>query len=114
MFADEPGRFILAVLLIPFVVGILWLGWWFITNRSTVVTVDEERVTVRRGVFSKESIEVEIGSIRSVRVDQTFVDRIFNCGILKVFTAGDKPEIEQPGLPDPARLRTALRQAAGV
>ncbi|WMS41237.1 PH domain-containing protein [Acuticoccus sp. MNP-M23] len=111
MFADEPGKFILACLLIPFVVGIVWLAWWFITNRSTVVTVDDERVTVRRGIFSKENIEVEMTSIRTVRVDQTFVDRIFNCGILKVYTAGDNPDIVQGGLPDPVRLRTAMRQA---
>ncbi len=111
MFADEPGKFILACLLIPFVVGIVWLAWWYITNRSTIVTVDEERVTVRRGIFSKENIEVEMTSIRTVRVDQTFVDRIFNCGILKVYTAGDNPDIVQGGLPDPVRLRTAMRQA---
>jgi len=111
MFADEPGKFVLACLLIPFVVGIVWLAWWYISNRSTVVTVDEERVTVRRGIFSKENIEVEMTSIRTVRVDQSFVDRIFNCGILKVYTAGDNPDIVQGGLPDPVRLRTAMRQA---
>lgn len=114
MFADEPGKFILAVLLIPFGVGIVWLLWWFIVNRSTLVTVDEDRVTLRRGVFAKEHVEVEMGTIRTVRVDQTFVDRIFNCGILKVYTAGDQPDIEQRGLPDPNRLRTALRSARGV
>ncbi|RAI00044.1 hypothetical protein DLJ53_20180 [Acuticoccus sediminis] len=113
MFADEPGKFILACLLIPFVVGIVWLLVWYIVNRSTLVTVDDERVTLRRGVFNKESIEVEMSSIRTVRVDQTFVDRIFNCGILKVYTSGDAPDIDQGGLPDPDTLRTALRNARG-
>ncbi len=111
MFADEPGKFILACLLVPFVIGIFWLGWWYITNRSTIVTVDAERITLRRGIFNKESIEVQMPSIRAVRVDQTFVDRIFNCGILKVYTAGDNPDLEQGGLPDPDRLRAALRNA---
>jgi len=136
MFADEPGKVILswASVIVPIVIaviywdtgwvaypmfgisllGILAFLWWFITNRSIVLTVDEERITLRRGVFSKENIEIEISSIRTVRVDQTFVDRIFNCGILKVFTAGDKPDIVQDGLPDPARLRTALRSARAL
>lgn len=114
MFADEPGKFILACLLIPFVIGIVWLAWWYVVNRSTVVTVDEDRITLRRGVFSKEHVEVEMGTIRTVRVDQTLVDRIFNCGILKVFTAGDQPDIEQGGLPDPNRLRAALRSARAI
>ncbi|MEM8854440.1 MAG: PH domain-containing protein [Devosia sp.] len=113
MFADEPGRFILACLLVPLIIGIFWLGWWYLVNRSTVVTVDDERITLRRGIFSKENIEVEMRSIRTVRVDQSFVDRIFNCGILKVYTAGDVPDINQGGLPDPDRLRTSLRSARG-
>ncbi|WP_420391791.1 PH domain-containing protein [Acuticoccus sp.] len=111
MFADEPGRFILACLLVPLVIGIVWLVAWYIVNRSTLVTVGDDRISLRRGVFSKENIEVEMSMIRTVRVDQTFVDRIFNCGILKVYTAGDLPDIEQGGLPDPTRLRTVLRTA---
>lgn len=136
MFADEPGKVILSwlVVIVPLVVAFIywdtpWLAysmlalsalgiaaflWWFITNRSIVLTVDEERITLRRGIFSKENIEIEISSIRTVRVDQTFVDRIFNCGILKVYTAGDKPDLVQDGLPDPARLRTALRSARAL
>lgn len=114
MFADEPGKFLLACLLVPFVIGIFWLGWWFITNRSVVLTVDDERVTLRRGIFSKKSVEVEMTSIRTVRVDQSLVDRIFNCGHLKVYTSGDNPDLAQAGLPDPVRLRTVLRQARGV
>jgi uncharacterized membrane protein YdbT with pleckstrin-like domain len=136
MFADEPGKFIFTALLIivPLIVaviywevtwfayamlalalvGILTMAWWFITNRSIVVTIDEQRITLRRGILSKENIEIEISSIRSVRVDQTFVDRIFNCGILKVFTAGDRPDLVQDGLPDPTRLRAALRQARAL
>ena len=136
MFADEPGKFILSCLLVivPLIVaavywntpwllysmlviaavGALMFLWWTITNRSIVVTVDEDRITLRRGVFSKENIEVEISSIRTVRVDQTLVDRIFNCGILKVYTAGDDPDLMQDGLPDPARLREALRSARAI
>ena len=109
MFADEPGRFILACLLIPVVVGIVWLLVWYIRIKCTLLTVGDERVLLTRGVFAKERLEIELESIRTVRVDQTFVDRIFNCGILKIYTAGDNPELVQGGMPDPERLRSALR-----
>jgi len=109
MFADEPGLFILAVLLVPVGIGIVWLLVWWIRLRCTLLTVGDDRVRLSRGVFAKERIEVELESIRSVRIDQTFFDRIFNCGILKIYTAGDRPEIMQKGLPDPTRLRGALR-----
>ncbi|MEM7693283.1 MAG: PH domain-containing protein [Pseudomonadota bacterium] len=109
MFADEPGRFMLAVLLIPVVVGALWLVWWTIQTRCTRLTVGDERVILSRGVFAKERLEIELSSIRTVQIDQSFVDRIFNCGILKVYTAGDSPELQVGGMPDPERLRGALR-----
>lgn len=111
MFAADPWKFILACLLIPFLIGVVWLVWWFIANRSTVLLVDEERVSLRTGIFNRRYAEAEIGKIRSVRVDQTLVDRIFKCGYLKVYTSGDVPEIEQDGLPDVVRLSAALRQA---
>ncbi|MEM8854441.1 MAG: PH domain-containing protein [Pseudomonadota bacterium] len=109
MFADEPGKFVLAVLLIPIGVGIVWLVWWYITVRCTRLTVGHDRVLLSRGVFNKERMEIELESIRTVQIDQSFVDRVFNCGILKIYTAGDAPELVQPGLPDPARLRASLR-----
>ena len=109
MFADEPLWFVVAVLLVPTGIGVVWLAYWYIRNRCTVVTVTEERVQLSRGILAKERIEVELATVRTVRIDQTFIDRIFNVGILKVYTAGDNPEIMQKGLPDPASLRTALR-----
>jgi membrane protein YdbS with pleckstrin-like domain len=109
MFADEPLQFIIAVLLIPIGIGIIWLIYWYIKLRCTLDTIDDERVMLSRGILNKEKIEIELQSIRTVRVDQTFADRIFNCGILKIYTAGDQPELQQKGMPDPERLRNALR-----
>ena len=109
MFADEPLRFVIAVLLIPLGIGVVWLIWWYVKVRCTLLTVDDERVMLSRGIFSKENYEVDLASIRSVRIDQSFADRIFNCGVLKLYTAGDRPELTVSGMPDPERLRAALR-----
>jgi uncharacterized membrane protein YdbT with pleckstrin-like domain len=109
MFADEPLQFVIAVLLVPLGVGIIWLIIWYIQNRCTLVTVGEERILLSRGVFAKERIEIELSSIRTVEIDQSLIDRIFNVGILKIYTAGDDPELRAQGLPDPERLRSALR-----
>lgn len=109
MFADEPGYFILAVILVPVGVGIVWLLVWYIKTRATTLTVGDERVSLSRGVFAKERMEIELSSIRTVEIDQSFIDRIFNCGVLKIYTAGDRPELTVKGMPDPNRLRSALR-----
>jgi uncharacterized membrane protein YdbT with pleckstrin-like domain len=136
MFADEPGWFVVAVVVIaaglvgvgivyayvenpgpwlalsPLALSLAGVGWllvWYSKNRCTLVTVGDERILLSRGVFAKERVEVELSSIRTVEVEQTLVDRIFNVGILKIFTAGDKPELQQGGMPEPERLRSALR-----
>ena len=110
MFADEPLYFILSVLLIAaFGIGLVILAVWYIKNRTTVLTITDDRVTLEKGIFAKTRTDIELRSIRTVRIDQSFVDRIFNCGTLNIFTAGDNPELIQKGLPDPARLREALR-----
>ena len=109
MFADEPGKFLLATVLIPVGVGIVWLFVWWLRVRTTLLTVGDERVLLTRGIFNKERLEIELQSIRTVRIDQTFVDRIFNCGVLNIFTSGDRPELIVGGMPDPERLRSALR-----
>ncbi|MEM9224305.1 MAG: PH domain-containing protein [Pseudomonadota bacterium] len=128
MFCAQPVRFsgTVAVVVIAFILafsygwlyypglivsigGALTLGWWFIDNRFTEVTVTEERIIYKTGIFAKTHVEVERASLRTVRVDQTIIDRIFGCGLLKVFSAGDTPEFEQDGLPEVSRLREALR-----
>lgn len=109
MFADEPVQFIVAVLLIPLVIGIVWLAWWYLKHRTTTLTVADDRVTLSRGILSKERIEIELDRIRSVQIDQTLTDRLFDCGVVRIYTAGDRPEIEMRGMPDPERLRIALR-----
>ncbi|MEM6846548.1 MAG: PH domain-containing protein [Pseudomonadota bacterium] len=111
MFADEPGKFILMVLLIPVMVGVIWGIYWYVKNRCTRLIVNTDRVTLTRGILAREQLEVELDSIRTVEIDQTFFDRVFNCGILRIYTAGDRPELVVHGMPDPQRLRSALRSA---
>lgn len=110
MFADEPLYFILSVLAIAiFGLGLVILAIWYVNNRTTLLTVTDDRVMKEMGIFNKKRTEIDLKSIRTVKIDQSFVDRIFNCGILKIYTAGDQPELMVKGLPDPARLREALR-----
>jgi len=128
MFPAEPLRFALTsaigagALVLAFLVPWLFypalavaalalaaLGWWYIVNRTNVIIIDDNLIAHRKGVFNKSHVEIHVGSIRTVRVDQTLVDRIFGCGLLRVISAGDSPNIMQDGLPDVRRLREALR-----
>lgn len=105
MFKARPFSFILCVLLCAVGIGILILMVWYIKCKSTKLEIVEHEVVLERGLMSKERIELGIASIRSVRVYQSFLNRITGVGKITVFTAGDQPEFEVDGIPNPNRFR---------
>lgn len=106
MFKNNPIGFIVALLLIVvFGLGLLILLWWYLQTRSAKLTVTDTQIIYETGLLSKEHSEVSLSSIRSVRVKQSFFDRIFGVGTISVYTAGDQPEIVAKGMPDPNKVR---------
>ena len=83
---------------------------WYLKIKSTQVNVTNNEILVERGLLRKNRKELVIDKVRTVEVDQDFIDRIFGVGKIKVFTAGDLPEIEVEGLPDPNRIRELVKQ----
>ena len=109
MFRNNPLGFILAILLIPVAIGILILMVWYIKCRSTRVEIIGDDLILEQGLLSKNRTELNIPSVRTVNVYQSFFNRIFGVGKVAIYTAGDQPEIEVAGLPDPHRLRELVK-----
>ncbi|MFM1895215.1 MAG: hypothetical protein RLZZ385_289 [Pseudomonadota bacterium] len=109
MFKNNPLGFMLCILLVPaFGVGLLLLLYWYVQTRATRLTVNEKEIIFEKGLLSKEHAEVNISSVRTVKVRQTFFNRVFGVGTVEIFTAGDTPEIIAKGLPDPNRIRELI------
>ncbi|MEQ8515174.1 MAG: PH domain-containing protein [Chromatocurvus sp.] len=109
MFKNNPLGFILAVLLIAVGVGIIILLWWYLQTKASKLTVYEHEIMFEKGLLSKERSEVNISIVRTVRVKQSFFNRIFGVGTVEIFTAGDNPEIVARGMPDPNRIRELIK-----
>lgn len=109
MFKNNPLGFILAVLLIAVGVGIIILLWWYLQTKASKLTVFENEILFEKGLLSKERSEVSIATIRTVRVKQSFFNRIFGVGMVEIFTAGDNPEIVAKGMPDPNRISELIK-----
>jgi len=105
MFKANPLGFIGSILLIPLGIGIIILFWWWLSARNTIFTVDEQEVRLETGILNKEHSEISKSSIRTVKVRQSLLERMFGVGTVEIFTAGDQPEIVVKGLPDPHRIR---------
>jgi len=110
MFKNNPLGFLFAIILIPaFGLGILILLWWFLQCKSTKLTVTDNEILFEKGLLSKERSEVNISSIRTIRVKQSFFNRIFGVGTVEIFTAGDSAEFTAHGLPDPNQVRELIK-----
>lgn len=110
MFKNNPFGFIAGLLLIPvFGVGILILLWWYLQCKASKLTVKEHDILYETGLLSKSRAEFSISGIRTVRVNQSFFNRIFGVGTIQIYTAGDLPEIEAKGMPEPNQVRELIK-----
>jgi len=111
MFKNQPITFIVFVLLIFAGVGIIFLLIWYLKAKATKLTVTNSMITLERGLFSKEHSELYTDTIRTVKVKQSFFNRIFGVGSLQFYTAGDSPEVVVNGMPDPHKIREIIQSS---
>ncbi|MEX0618864.1 MAG: PH domain-containing protein [Pseudohongiellaceae bacterium] len=109
MFKNNPIGFVVSVLLVPVGVGILILMAWYLQTRASKLTVGEHEIVFEKGLLNKEHSELSISSVRTVKVKQSFFNRLFGVGSIEIYTAGDTPEIVAKGLPDPNKVRELVK-----
>lgn len=95
----------LFLLLLVSVVGVLAIGVWWVMHKGERLALSEREVLLERGLLAKQRTEVALSSIRSVRITQTFGQRLFDVGNVELFSAGDVAEIAIRNMPRPGRIR---------
>src|SRR5690554_2756292 len=108
MFRNNPLGFIIALVLVPVGIGVLILLWWYLTVKAEKLVVTQHDVIFEKGLLSKEHSEINIESIRTMKVRQNFFNRIFGTGEIELYTSGDAPEIIARGMPSPGRVRELI------
>ncbi len=100
-------HFVFFWLIIPPIVA------WF-RRASTVLRILPERITLERGLFSKCYQDYNPRDIRSIDVDQSFLQRLVGIGDLTVSTAATAEGAEQiKSIPDPKGVRDLILAQRG-
>lgn len=86
------------------------LIYWYLESIANKVTIDNKQLLYEQGIFSKDRTEIQLSSIRTVKIYQSFINRIFGVGTVSIFTSGDLPEVVLQGFPNPSLLRESLKQ----
>jgi len=88
------------------------LAWWVSTLSDRLKITDDEMLWTH-GLMNKQYTEISMGSVRTVRVTQSLLQRLMNAGDITVFTTGDLPELVVRGLPEPNRVRELVKARSG-
>lgn len=105
-----PGDgFWLVVCLIMFLVGAIVMGVWFLKTMSACLDVTTKRTTENHGLFSRATSEVLHDNIRNIAVKQSFIDRVFNVGVIEISSSGQSGvEITMKDIRDPHGVRETI------
>ncbi len=107
MFRNSPFWFSLYVM-VP-VIGWVVLFFWWLQDYNTKLTVSNERVTFRKGILSKNIKAIFLSDIRSVEIDQSFMQRIMSTGRIEISSAASsEAEIIIEGIPNAYSVKTII------
>lgn len=110
MFKSDPFAFLFFVLLIPIAVGILFLMVWYVRCKATKVELVGSELSLDEGILNKSHTELDVTTVRTVKVYQSFLNRIFGVGQVQIYTSGDFPEFTVKGIPRPHDLRNLIKE----
>jgi uncharacterized membrane protein YdbT with pleckstrin-like domain len=107
MFRNRPILFLIGLITGVGIVLIL-LPWWLLAS-NTRLTVTNERVTFKTGILAKNIREIFLSDIRSIEINQTFQQRIFNTGNVEISSAATADaEISISGIPNPYEVKRLI------
>lgn len=93
-----------------FGLGLLFFISAAIRYYTTELAVTNKRVIAKTGLISRQTIELNLSKIESIRVDQSILGRMFNFGSIIVAGAGN-PQAPVIGISQPMEFRKAFISA---
>jgi uncharacterized membrane protein YdbT with pleckstrin-like domain len=95
-------------LLVVLIGWMVYLDIQFIIWRSETLTITDQRVLYRRGVFGRFSRSTALARVQDVTTAQGLFGRIFNFGTVEVESAARDGAEVFDHVPDPAHFRNVL------
>jgi uncharacterized membrane protein YdbT with pleckstrin-like domain len=91
-------------------IGLFQLLRWWLASLMDQLEIHEHELVWTHGLLSKEYTEINMASVRTVRIEQSLFQRIVGAGDLEIYTAGDAPELTISGLPRPQEIRQYIKR----
>jgi uncharacterized membrane protein YdbT with pleckstrin-like domain len=82
---------------------------WYVPTRFERLGITDDALIYHKGSLTGKGVEIKLGSVRELRLDQTPLQRLVNGCDIAVFAAGDKPVLAVRGLPHPERIQALVK-----
>jgi len=84
---------------------------WMLASRFSTLTVTDNRTLYQKGVISREMSEVQHDDIRSIQLNQSFIQRLLKVGGIGISSSGqDDLEIAATRLSHPEQIIEFIRR----
>ncbi|MBI4556126.1 MAG: PH domain-containing protein [Candidatus Hydrogenedentes bacterium] len=105
------GTFILCGLTFWLIVPIFIAFWKWLVLRCSVYEITTERIRLTKGVFSKQTEEIELYRVKDLNITQPFFLRMFSLGSIHLQTSDrSAPDFILRALPKIYELRDLIRK----
>ena len=98
---------------VPLVIGLVMIFTAVVRRRTTELVLTDRRIIAKRGVISRETVEMNLSKVESLQVSQSLMGRILNYGDVAVVGTGSSLEPLR-GVARPLELRRKLGELADV
>lgn len=107
---SQFGLVLLGIVLLVVVIGLFFLLFAWIKVRSTELAITNKRVIAKFGFIRRNTVEINLGKVEAVRVEQSFWGRMLNFGTVLITGTGGSIE-PIPSIADPLVFRRKFMEA---
>ena len=100
------------VAIVPPIIGVIIFLSLMVPIWTTEIGVTNQRVIFKKGFISRQTSELQLGSIEEVSLNQDILGRIFDYAKIEIHGTGEE-QIYLPALGNPLELRKALQEGIG-
>lgn len=95
-----------------FLLGVGFLGYWYVHSRCMVITVTSKQLIVAQGLFTRDTLNVPLREIQDIRLTQSLHERLLGTGRLSISNSSQSDdEVELEHIPNPQALKKAIDMA---
>jgi hypothetical protein len=114
--ANDPYTWLIAAMALATLLGLALFIGLMVRRATTEIGVTSHRFVEKYGVFAMRTNEIALPNIEGVRVEQSFLGRIFGYGTVRIEGTG-VDSVVTPPIADPVgfvrAIQTAKEHAAG-